>query len=222
VTFAVLGLLAGGCGGDTNAKASSTETEQQPPSNPDQPPANSERASNSDATPSNPDRPISNASEPAGTGAGGRLGTLCQELCRSIENLGDQCSGGMAMMGDTKSLCSTGCQVPASVLPCEQEIADAFSCLIDNLRQLCAAVDDAGQPGRNPQSTSSVCEDFIKAETTCAEANGITDDGSDDGSKDNASKCNKAGGCACPTACASCTCAAGTDTADCADVCPTP
>lgn len=208
VTFAVLGLLAAGCGGDTNTRVSGTDADQQPPTNQDQPPSNSDQVSSTDQAPSNPDQPV-NGSEPAGTGSGGRLGGLCQDLCSSIEKLGDQCSKGMASMGDTKSLCSAGCQVPANVLPCEQQIADVFSCFIDNLQLLCAAVDNnTDQPaaGRDPQTTTSACQDALKSYATCAEAHGISDN-----TDNTAPKCSKAGGCDCPTDCTSCTCEAGTD-----------
>lgn len=216
VTFAVLGLLAVGCGGDTNGNVSASNAEQQPPTNKDAPPSNSDRASNPDQTPSNPDQPTNNASDPAGTGGGGRLGTLCQDLCNSIERLGDQCGDGMSMMGDSKSLCATGCQIPANVLPCEQEIADAFSCLIDNLQLLCSTTNEADQ-----EAAASICEDALKAETGCAKANGITDDNDNN----TPAKCSKAGGCDCATDCLSCTCDAGADQkklSDCADTCANP
>lgn len=223
VTFAVFGLLAAGCGGDTNTNVSGSDPAQQPPINKDQPPSSSDQASNPDQAPSNPDQPINNETQPAGTGGGGRLGALCQDLCNSIEQLGDKCSNGMASMGDTKSLCSAGCVVPASILPCEKEISDVFSCLIDNLQLLCTAVnnEDQSQPGRDPQPNASTCQDAVKSYTTCADAHGLNDDNTDN----NAVKCSKAGGCDCPTDCASCTCDAGTDQdklAACLDSCANP
>ena len=222
MTLAVLGLAAVGCGGDTNSQASSPEAAQQPPSNPDQPPGNSDQASgNSDQAPSNPDRPVNNANDPAGTGGGGRIGALCQELCSSLDRLSDQCDD-MPMMGETNGLCSTDCQVPPNILPCEQEITGVFSCLIDNLQLFCPMSDDNQQdpgPGR-PPAAASPCQDILRAYTTCAEAHGITDD--DPGDDNNAPKCSTAGGCDCPSDCMTCTCEAGTNTdalAACADAC---
>ncbi len=224
VTFAVLGLAAVGCGGDTNANVSSgPDAAQQPPSNPDQPPSNSDQASSSDKTPSNPDQPVSNTSDPAGTGGGGRLGSLCQDLCSSLNTLSDQCGDGMSSMGDAKSLCSSDCVVPPNILPCESEIADVFSCLLDNLQLFCASVDSqdppAGDPpAGDPQPAATPCQDVAKAYSKCAEVNHITDDNGDN----NGSNGCIAPGCDCPSDCTKCTCKAGTDTekrAACVDTC---
>lgn len=210
VTFAVLGLLAVGCGGDTNSNVSSgPDAAQQPPSNPDQPPSNSDQASSSDPTPSNPDQPANNASDPAGTGGGGRLGSLCQELCSSLDKLADNCSNGMASMGDTKSLCSSDCVVPPNILPCETAIADVFTCLLDNLQLFCASVDNQDPPAGDPQpSAKSPCQDAVKTYTKCADDNHI----SDQPNGDNGNNGCVAPGCDCPTDCSTCTCQAGRDT----------
>ncbi len=219
VTFAVLGFIAVGCGGDTNANQSSPEAEKQPPSNADQPPGDSDQASNADPTPSNPDQASNNATDPAGTGGGGRLGALCQQLCSSLDKLADHC-GDMPMMGDTKALCSTECVVPANILPCEREIADVFTCLLDNLELFCADANQQNPPGRDAQPAAATpCQDIAKTYTKCAEVHGVTD-GDTGGNK--APKCSTDGGCDCPTACSTCGCEAGTDAdalAACADTC---
>ncbi len=216
VTFAVLGFVAVGCGGDTNTRPSSSEAEQQPPSNSDQPPSNSDQASNSDPVPSNTDQPPNNATDPAGSGGSGRLGTLCQQLCTSLDQLDSRCDR-MPMMGDTNALCSSECQVPANILPCEDEIADVFSCLLDNLQLYCPMTDREDPPGKQNPATMA-CEDIIKTYNKCAAAHGITHD---EDSK--APKCSVAGGCDCPSDCMACTCAAGNNRADlaaCDAVCP--
>lgn len=220
VTFGVLGLVAVGCGGNTNSSASGgPDAAQQPPTNPDQPSSNSDQASSSsDQTPSNADQPPNNASELAGTGGGGRTGTLCHELCNSVEKLGDQC-GGMPK-GDTSNLCSANCQLPASYMACEQQIGDVFSCYLDNLALLCAAATHKQNPPAGDQQPAAAvpCQDTLKVFSKCAETNGINDGNA-------AANCTTDGGCECTSECLTCTCKAGSDTKKrlaCADTCATP
>ncbi len=219
-TFAVLGLLAVGCGGNTTSSASSgPDAAQQAPINPDQPSSNSDQAtSGSDQAPSNSDQAPNNASDPAGTG-GGRVETLCHELCNSVERLGDQC-GGMRMKGDTQNLCSANCQLPTSYAPCEQQIGDVFSCYVDNLALVCeAATHDQNSPAGDQQPAAVVpCQDTLKLFSKCAEANRINGDNT-------AASCTPDGGCGCTSDCLTCRCKAGANAAKfagCADTCATP
>ncbi len=219
VTFGVLGLVAVGCGGNTNSSASGgPDASQQPPTNPDQPASNSDQASSSsDQVPLNPDQAPNNASAPAGTGGGGRFGTLCHELCSSVDKLGDQC-GGM-LKGDIQNLCSANCQLPPSYAPCEQQTANVLSCYLDNLALFCAAVTDKHPPAGDQQPAAAVpCQDTLKVYSKCAEANGINGDNT-------AANCTTDGGCDCTSDCLTCRCEADTNAsklADCVDACATP
>src|SRR6185436_13903101 len=103
----------------------SSPPNEQPPANADQPPSGGDQApGGSEAPPSNPDSPPPSPDAPAGSGAGGRLGTLCRQLCSSLDSVVDRCSQGMNGLG-LKLDCggANACQVPAGALPCENEIA---------------------------------------------------------------------------------------------------
>jgi len=109
-------------------------------------------------------------------------------------------------MGDMDEVCSgdVNCQIPAD-LPCQNEIADAFECIFDNLALVCA--DDTQSEPQAPRAQP--CRDVTQALTQCTQANGTPDDGNGPGDQGN---CTAAGGCErCASACATCTCEAGTD-----------
>jgi hypothetical protein len=209
VTFAVLGWLAVGCGGGTGSNAAANATEQQPPSNSDQPPSNTDQASNPDQAPSSSDTPPSSADDTAGSGNGGRLGALCQQFCQTLSQVANDCSGDMLGMQD---FCSGDavCQVPADV-PCQTEIGDAFSCIIDNIKGICSAP----AQGSDAPNGAVPCEDTVKGLTTCLDGatngGGGNNNGNGNGNGNTPGSCSAAGGCDCATDCLSCLCDAGTD-----------
>jgi len=213
VTFAVLGLVAFGCGGNTNTSAGgATPSADEPPANTDQPPSGSDQApapTGSDQVPSNPDMPPSNPDAPAGSG-GGDLGALCQEFCTSLARVASGCSQGMDSLGMTKVCTSANsCVVPPGIAPCAKPIADLFSCAIDNIALLCTASQNSGDPGQDPapapapQPQTAPCQDVLKTFTKCADDNHLEDTG------DNMNMDPRA--CMTGNACTDCVCKAGTD-----------
>jgi len=203
-TCAVLGLVTVGCGGGTSSAARTDATEEQPPTNSDQAPNNAgDTASNPDKAPGNPDSPPGSSQDPAGSGGGGRLTALCQQICDTVATLANDCNPGMAGMG-MGDFCSgdVKCEIPPGV-PCENEIADAFECLFDNLSLICAAEGDKPKPQEQP------CRDVGRALTECTDANEPV--GTPGEGPGNEGSCSMAGGCECPTECMTCSCEAGTD-----------
>jgi hypothetical protein len=216
VTFALLGLVAFACGGNTTAATGtgSTPAGEQPPANPDQAPNGADQAAaSSDTPPPNPDGPPASADAPAGSGAGGTLQAVCQQLCSSISQVVDQCSQGVAKLG-VGDLCSSSCDIPPTVVPCASELASLLQCFIGSLDNLCAGVQSEAQgsaPAPRPDATQ--CDAATKAAQDCADANHI-DLSSDMGMNmppnvpDPTDACGKL-----TNACSKCTCQAGTDTA---------
>jgi hypothetical protein len=230
VTFAVLGLVAFGCGGNTTASTAtgSTPAGEQPPGNPDQAPSGADQAPTSSDTPAaNTDGPPASSETPAGSGAGGKLGALCQQLCSSIDQAVNQCSQGKLKLG-MDDLCSSSCDIPPTVLPCESELASLLQCFIGNLGSLCVASgDNNGQdPVPAAQPTVNQCDAAATAAQACAKANHI--DTSDMGMNMDP---NPPGGpgpvadCTTGAACTQCICNAGADATKvqaCATACATP
>jgi hypothetical protein len=221
VTFAALGLVFAGCGGNTSSSASSGSDpgEVQPPNNTDQPPhsAGDQPPPSGETPPSNPDRPPSSVDDPAGSGGGG-VGDVCRRLCDAVAGAGDRCTRGMNGMG-LGGFCSEeiDCQVPPN-FPCSSQAVDLFNCLFNNLSLLCA--DDGKNSEEQGDSEASACQTAFEEFIQCGEANGLDDDDDDD---PDPPACSREGGCDCPTECQSCTCEAGTDTdelEECNDVCP--
>lgn len=208
VTFATLGWLAVACGGNTGTNAAPDATEEQPPSNQDQAPNDTDTASNPDQTPGNTDAPPSNVDDPAGSGGGGRLTALCERICDTIETLAEDCSDGMTDIGMGEACkAPVNCQIPVDT-PCVDEIADAFDCIFENLATICSDAPGEGQQG--PQAKP--CQDVGRRFTMCAEQNGLTDPDPGEGNGNgNQRDCTEAGGCECPTECATCSCEAGSD-----------
>jgi hypothetical protein len=172
--------VASGCGGSTGTSngSGSTTASDQPPSNPDAPRASGDQApSSADAPPSGPDSPPVSADTPAGSGTGGRLGGLCRQICTSLADAIDHCNQGDSM---AKLSVDCGgadaCQVPAEVLPCENQLVAVFQCFIDNVAMLCPAGGqnaDQGQ-GQDPAgSTAALCVDSANAAQACATAHHI-------------------------------------------------
>jgi hypothetical protein len=224
VTFAALGLVFAGCGGNTASSASSGSDpgEVQPPNNTDQPPhsAGDQAPSSSETPPSNPDRPPSSADDPAGSGGGG-VGDVCRRLCDAVAGAGDRCGKGMNDLG-LGNVCSEeiDCQVPPN-FPCGNQAVNLFNCLFNNLSLLCADDGDGNNgEGNGEGPTSTACQSALQDFIQCGEDNGLDDDGDDNDPDPPA--CSRDGGCDCPTECQSCTCDAGTDVdelAECAAVC---
>lgn len=206
VTFAVLGLVTVGCGAGTASRVDTDATEEQPPVNSDQAPNNAgDTASNPDKAPSNPDAPPGSSEDPAGPGGGGRLTALCHQLCDTLSALATDCNPNMGMgMGDMDEVCSgdVNCQVPANV-PCQNELANAFECVLDNVALICT--DET--PGEPQGPMAMPCRDVGRALTQCTQANEPVDNPDDNPQRD----CTVAGGCECPTECATCSCEAGSD-----------
>lgn len=210
VTFAVLGFITVGCGAGTSSAVGTDATEEQPPANTDQAPNNAgDAASNPDKPPSNPDRAPTSSEDPAGSGGGGRLTALCDQICSTLETIANDCDIGMGTgMGGMEEVCSgdVQCQVPAD-LPCQNEIADAFECIFDNLALICADDDQEGPGG----PMAEPCRDVGRALTQCTDANEPVGPGPGDG-PGNQGNCTAAGGCErCENECATCSCEAGTD-----------
>jgi hypothetical protein len=112
----------------------------------------------------------------------------------------------MTMVG-MQDACSAevNCQVPPNT-PCQNEIADAFECVFDNLALLC---DAAQQDTPGGPRAAMPCQDATHALSVCADANNLdTGNGNGNGNQRN---CTLDGGCECQTDCATCTCEAGTD-----------
>jgi hypothetical protein len=225
VTFAVLGLVAVGCGGGTSSAGATGATGEQPPTNPDQAPDNTnDTATNPDVAPTNPDAVPGSSEDTAGSGSGGRLTGLCKKLCSTLSTLADDCSNGMTMLG-MEDACSAevNCQIPAN-FPCQDEIADAFECLFDNLALICSPTTSENE---NQGPASQACQDVARKFTSCADAHdlgGDTDPGNGNG-PGNQRSCTEAGGCECDSECLTCFCEAGTDAdeqAACATTCATP
>jgi len=200
VTFAVFGLAAFGCGADGNSTASSnpSTTTEQAPANSDQPPSGSDQAAASAETPpSNPDSPPPSLDTP-----GGGLSTVCKQLCSSLDSVVDHCSQGLSRLG-MGDLCSgaEACQVPASALPCANQIVGLFQCFTDNIELLCTAGgqnNSGDQPAARPPTP---CDDVLQAFSSCADA-GQVDDNNDS---------NPPGDCSTGSACVQCVCKAGSD-----------
>jgi hypothetical protein len=125
-----------------------------------------------------------------------------------LASFANDCNRGMTDVG-MDDVCSSAdaCQVPPNI-PCENEIADLFECVIDNLSVLCTATDQGngndGEAALPPQTTP--CQDVVSHFTACAEANGLNDD--DD---QTTRGCFAAGGCECEDDCTRCTCEANGD-----------
>jgi hypothetical protein len=201
-----------GCGAGTSSRVGTDATEEQPPANTDQPPNNAgDTATNPDKVPSNPDSPPSSSEDPAGSGGGGRLTALCHQICDTLSTLANDCGDAMGDLGmGMENVCAgdVQCQIPAD-LPCQNEIADAFDCLFDNLALIC--VDDAG-PGKPQGPKEEPCRDVGRALTQCTGANEPVDNENGNGNGNgNQGDCTAEGGCECPTECTSCTCEAGAD-----------
>jgi hypothetical protein len=204
----MLGWAAVACGGGTATNAAPDATEEQPPSNSDQAPSDTDSVSSADQPPSNPDNPPSNAGDPAGSG-GGRLEQLCKRICDTIDTLVEDCSDGMTDigMGDACSA-DVNCQIPPNT-PCQDEIADAFECIFDNLSTICSDQPSQGQ-GARP------CNDVGERFTDCARDNGLIDtpgdgNGNGNGNGNNPPSCTPQGGCECNDECLTCSCEAGTN-----------
>ena len=209
VSFAVLGLFAVGCGGDTTSAGGTPSASDASPANKDQPPGSGsdQTPPSSDRVPGNADAPPASADAPAGSGDTGQLVDLCQRLCGSIQTAVDQCSMGMSMAG-IGDLCSAkvSCQVPASY-PCVTEVVGLLDCFIANFGALCGG----------KQAQADFCSEQQNAVTSCTKTNGLDTAGS--GGNDNgsgggpstAAACTSAGKCKCPDDCTTCTCKAGTD-----------
>jgi hypothetical protein len=216
VTFAVLGLVAFGCGGNTNSTAATGSTpSDNPPANADAPPTGADQAPGSTETPpANPDSPPATADTPAGNNG---LGALCQQVCSSINQAVNRCSQGMDELG-MDDLCdgANACKVPPAVLPCANQIAGLFQCFIDNVALLCAATgNDNNQdpgPGQDPAPTptasAKLCDDSLNNAEACFKANHIdtSDDNMNMNMDPNGPDCTRG------NACVQCTCNAGTDT----------
>lgn len=202
VTFALLGCVVA-CGGNTaGGSTQATTTDPQPPSNGDRAPNNaSDQApkSSGDPAPTNPDAPPGSSDTPAGSGAGGRIGQLCQQLCDRVAMSADDCTGNMNIFG-MEGLCKDAgdCQVPAD-LPCQNEIAGLFDCLL-GLASFC--------DGQQTNDEAKQCAAVLKPFTDCEKANTPTPTPIDDNPKG----CYTAGGCDCANDCLKCSCKAGTDT----------
>jgi len=228
VTFTVLGLVAFGCGGNTNSSAPSPSnpSSEQPPANTDQAPSSSDDQAPSgtatDEVPSNPDTPPASADAPAGTGS--PLGALCQRFCAELSNVANNCTDGMGSIG-MDDVCSPtdSCQVPPGVIPCEAEIVDLFDCALDNFQLLCSAeAQDPGGQDPAPAARTAPCQDVLRSFTTCAEAHDLTGDNTntDPPGRD----------CTMGNACTQCLCTAGANmtaqqacfTGACTDTPPTP
>jgi hypothetical protein len=108
-----------------------------------------------------------------------------------------------------ENVCSSpdACQVPPNIA-CENEIAELFECVIDNLAAICTASGQGNGNGNGndgeaplPPQQTSPCQDVMTRFEACAEANGLNDDG-----PDNTNPCRDA-----PDDCSRCTCEAGAD-----------
>jgi hypothetical protein len=208
----MLGWVAVACGGGTATNAAPDATEEQPPSNSDQAPNDTDDVSSSDQPPANPDSPPNNSGDAAGSG-GGRLEQLCKRICDTIETLADECSDGMTDigMGDACSA-EVNCQIPPNT-PCQNEIADAFDCIFANISTICSDEPGGEGPGQGP--AAKPCNDVAKRFTDCARDNGLTDNGNGNGNGNNPPpSCTTQGGCECATDCLTCSCEAGTDLED--------
>src|SRR5262245_25373074 len=144
--IAVTGLLIAGCGtGQTRAAADGPDTSETPPRDPNGPPSSADDSAppSDDAAPNSEDAPPS--SDDAPPGGGGALAGLCEQLCARLE--AEQCSG-----SDMSELCSTGCKIPAGIIPCESEAAGLFNCLL-GLPTLCST--DEPTPGQGQGNGNS-------------------------------------------------------------------
>ena len=207
----MLGWAAVACGGGTATNAAPNATEEQPPTNGDQAPNDTDSVSTSDQPPGNPDAPP-NDTDPAGSG-GGRLEQLCKRICDTIDTLVDDCSDGMTDigMGDACSA-EVNCQIPPNT-PCQDEIADAFDCILANLATICS-----DQPGQGEGAAAEPCNDVGKKLTDCARDNGLIDGPGDNGNGNGNGNgnnpppsCTPMGGCECNDECLTCSCEAGTN-----------
>src|SRR5437899_872751 len=108
MSLGVLALFIVGCGGDAGKAAVGTTGDGQPPANVDQPPASGtdQVSSNSDPAASSNDAPPSSPDAPAGTGSGGRLGALCQQVCATVSKFANNCNFGMSDVGMGDNPCS--------------------------------------------------------------------------------------------------------------------
>lgn len=207
VTFAVLGLVASGCGSGPGNAVASGSGDGQAPSNADQPPS----SSGSDQAPVSSDQgpPSSETAPPSSevaAGTGGGLGALCQSFCQTIADLGGRCADNMLDLETGICDGASACQVPANT-PCQAELAEAFRCLIDGLAQVCT-MDQSG-PGNgngNAAKPAGICQDVLNDVETCAQAHGAITDGG--GTQQG---CFAQGGCHCDDDCMKCQCEAGTD-----------
>jgi hypothetical protein len=229
VTLLALGMVASACGGGAASSTSAPSTDVQPPGNSDQAPgsASDQAPKSSDQAPASADAAPGSSNDPAGTGASGNVGALCQQVCGSVTKLANDCSDGMSKL---EGICSQqfNCKVPAG-FPCTSELGAFLGCFFDNLSQICkaavAAGDAGGTSGVNPapQGTDAFqCADSLKALGACAEANHVN---MSTMQMPNPQQC-VAGSCdGCTSDCTKCTCQAGTDLtklAMCAQSCATP
>jgi hypothetical protein len=218
VTFAVLGLVAMGCGGGTSGgtsgntngatQAPNNATDQAPNGSGDQPPSTSGDQAPSTST----DTPPASSQDPAGTGDS--LSALCRRFCDELVSAAQRCSDEVEV---TNCGGPDSCKVPPGVLPCAQQIGDYVDCAIDNLQLVCGGSSGPGQGtgGTNgnaplPPQQVNPCLDQLKRYTSCAEAHGIGDDDNMNGNMP--SGCYQGGGCKmCADDCAKCRCDAGSD-----------
>lgn len=222
ISFALLGLVSSACGGDTNASVGSgSASGDQVPASADPVPGSADSVPpSSDRAPSSTEQPPASAEAPAGNGGVGGLVALCRQVCSSVDQLADKCSGGMAMTG-VGELCDTNCQVPDQAVPCVNELSDLFHCIFDNIGQLCTAATSGDAPSAG---NADMCKTTIEDVSKCTKDAGgsVTGDGGMMPPGDGGS-CDTAGGCKkCPDDCSTCACEAGTDIqklADCASSC---
>lgn len=221
VTFALLGVVSSACGGDVGSTANASVPGDQVPASADPAPGSADSVPpSSDRAPSSTEQPPSSADAPAGNGGVGGLVALCRQVCSSVDQLADSCSGGMASMGVGK-LCDTNCQVPDQAVPCVNELSDLFHCVFDNIGQLCMAATAGDAPAAG---NSDLCKSTIDDVSKCTkDAGGDATMMGDGGMKmppGDAGSCTDAGGCKnCGDDCLTCACKAGTDVqklADCA------
>jgi hypothetical protein len=217
LTFLTLGLVAVACGGETGSAAVGPSTDGQAPSNPDQPPGTgADTPPNSDGAPTSTDKPPGSGDAPAGTGAGGRLGQLCQQLCTSLNQAVDRCAMGMSDVG-MEDVCDQAgaCEVPANI-PCTNELADVFDCLLDNIDGVCQTPQDNGNGnnGDNPPQaaqdpSTALCDAALKTARSCLDAAGYDPDTGNMPTEQHG--CFAQGGCECTSECETCKCEADTN-----------
>jgi hypothetical protein len=198
--FVATALVAVGCGaGQTRSAADGPDTNETPPRDPNGPPSSADDSAprSDDAPPRNEEAPPSSSDAPGG---GGSLGPLCQQLCARIE--AEQCGQGMSIF-DMSDACSSGCEVPPGIVPCEPQLAGLFGCLL-NLGSLCE--------GDQTQAEGEACRAAVEDFGDCAEAFEPPDttepNPNNPDPPNQGDACTTARGCDCPDDCSSCFCEA--------------